>query len=347
MRSLAVMKKNELAVVDVPKPKIGDYDVLIKTEASFICNATDRKLIDVHFPGIGADRYPLLLGHENVGIVEEKGSRAATFAVGDRVIGGLLFDPPSGDFQLGWGGFSDYVVARDHKAMVKDGVADARHGWDEIHQIMKKVPKEVTPAAAGLMCTWREVYAGFSDFDLKPEDKILVFGAGPVGLSFIKFAKLRGFKFIASVEPMKEKHDLARRLGADAIYTPDSDFVAAFQKDAGGKADAVIDAVGSPGIINASLPLLKMAGDMCVYGVIGDETITLEKHRGPLNFNLLIHQWPTREYEAAAHEPLCELVVQGKLPADDFVTGVYPLEEYDKAFAASRQPGAIKTMITF
>lgn len=347
MRSLAVVKPNELALVDVPKPKIGPYDALIRTEVCFICNATDRKLIEGHFPGIGLDQYPMLLGHENAGIVEEKGDKVTTFAIGDRVIGGLIFDSPSPDYKLGWGGFSDYVVARDHQAMVKDGVADAAHGWDELHQIMKKVPAEVGPAPAGLMCTWREVFAGFTDFNLKPEYRILVFGAGPVGLSFIKFAKLRGFPFIASVEPMKEKHDIARKFGADAVYTPDMDFVAAFEKDSGGKADAIVDAVGSPKIINSALPLVKMAGSICVYGVIADDAITVEKHRGPYNFNLLVHQWPTREYEAGAHEPLCDLVARGKLDADDFITGTFPVEDYAKAFAASRQPGAIKTMITF
>ena len=56
MRSLAVVKPNQLALVDVPKPSVGPYDVLIRTEASFRCNATDRKLIDGHFPGIGPDQ---------------------------------------------------------------------------------------------------------------------------------------------------------------------------------------------------------------------------------------------------------------------------------------------------
>lgn len=347
MRSIAVIKPNELALVDVPKPKIGPYDVLVKSEACFICNATDRKIIEGHFPGMGLDQYPNLLGHENVGIVEEKGDKATTFAIGDRVVGGLIFETPDPKYQLAWGGFSDYVVARDHVAMVKDGVADAAHGWDEIHQIMKKVPLTVQPDAGGLLCTWREVWAGFSDFRLDPAMKILIFGAGPVGLSFIRFAKIRGFKFIASVEPVKEKHELAKRFGADVVYTPDEDYIAQFQKDAGGKADAIIDAVGSPRIINAALPLIRMAGDFCVYGVIADDAVTIEKHRGPLNFNLLIHQWPTRTYEAAAHEPLSDLVIEGTLKADDFVTGRYTVEQYAEAFAASRQPGAIKTMITF
>ena len=56
MQSLAVAQPNHLALVEVPRPDIGPYDALVKTEAVFICNATDRKLIEWHFPGIGADQ---------------------------------------------------------------------------------------------------------------------------------------------------------------------------------------------------------------------------------------------------------------------------------------------------
>lgn len=347
MRSLAVTKPNEMRIVDIPVPTPGPYDVLVKTEAAFICNATDRKLIEGHFPGIGADQYPLLLGHENAGIVDKAGAKVKTFKPGDRVIGGLILDPPTKDYKSGWGGNSDYVLARDHLAMLADGVADAAHGWDEIYQIMRKVPDYIQPDAAGLLCTWREVYAAFSDFRLDPKMRILIFGAGPVGLTFIRIAKLKGFPFIGVVEPMREKHELAKKMGASVIYDPKQDFVAAFQKDAGSKADAVIDAVGSPAITNSSLALLKMAGSMCVYGVIADEVMPVEKHRGPYNFNLLVHQWPTREYEAAAQEPLCEYIRDGRLSAADFVTGRFPVEQFADAFAATRKPGAIKTMLTF
>lgn len=346
MKSLAIIKANEMRIVEVPVPEPGPYDALIRSEAAFLCNATDRKLTEGHFPGIGADQYPMLLGHENVGIVETIGAKVKTFKPGDRVIGGLISFELAG-YKSGWGGDSEYVLVRDHHAMVADGVADAAHGWDPIHQIMRPVPDYVQPDAAGLLCTWREVYAAFSDFNLRPDQKILIFGAGPVGLTFIRIARLKGFSFIASVEPMREKHALIRKMGADVIYAPDEDFVARFQKDAGGKADVVIDAVGNTRITNAALPLIKMAGSMCVYGVVADDVMAIEKHRGPYNFNLLIHQWPTREYEAAAQEPLCEYIRDGRLDAADFVTARFPLADYEKAFAESRRPGAVKTMLLF
>ncbi len=50
---------------------------------------------------------------------------------------------------------------------------------------------EVGVGMSGLLCTWREVYAGFRDFSLGPGEEIIILGAGPVGLSFVKF----GLKF--------------------------------------------------------------------------------------------------------------------------------------------------------
>ena len=58
-------------------------------------------------------------------------------------------------------------------------------------------------------------------------------------------------------------------------------------------------------------PLVRMAGSVCVYGVIDTHSVLLEKIRGPYNFNLLIHQWPTRSREAAAQEPLCAWIAEG------------------------------------
>jgi hypothetical protein len=71
--------------------------------------------------------------------------------------------------------------------------------------------------------------------------------------------------------------------------------------------------VGRESIINDALPLVRMGGSVCVYGVIDTPAVQLHKARGPYNFNLLVHQWPTRRYEAAAQEPLCEWLRQGRL----------------------------------
>lgn len=347
MIAVAVLEPGRVEIVDIPRPSPGPYDALVRNQAAFICNATDRKLVAGHFPGIGLDKYPMLLGHENVGTVEEVGSKVRSFKPGDRVIGSLLFAPTDRRFSSGWGGFCEYLFATDHAAMVADGVADAAHGWLEVFQIMKKVPEDIPLEAAALLCTWREVYAGFSDFQLKKGDTVLIFGAGPVGLSFCRFARLLGLGWIGVVDPLSAKRKKAAALGADEVFTPDSPELARLTARRGAPLDAVIDAVGSQAIINAGLPLIRLGGSICVYGVVGTPAITVEKDTGPYNFNLFMHQWPTRTAEAAAQAPLVEWIRAGKISHLDFVSGEYPVQETPRALKATEAPDAVKTLLRF
>jgi threonine dehydrogenase-like Zn-dependent dehydrogenase len=343
MRSVAVVEPNRIELVLIPEPAPGPYEVRIKTEISYICNATDRKLIEGHFPGV--DTYPLLLGHESAGIIDVLGDMVRHFEVGQRVIGGLLLHTPDPGYASGWGGMSEYVLATDNRAMEEDGLSDPKHGWDELYQVQRSVPLNISVEDAGLLCTWREVYAGFSDFQLIEGDEILVFGAGPVGMSFVRFARLRGLGYIGCVDPVQEKREKVLELGADEAFSPEDPALQGLADKRGEKLDAVIDAVGREEIINASLPLLKMAGKICVYGVIDKPVITVEKHAAPYNFNLLIHQWPTREWEAAAQEPLCVWIEEGKLSYRDFLSDEYSVDEVQAAFDAVKSAVHVKTLL--
>jgi threonine dehydrogenase-like Zn-dependent dehydrogenase len=347
MLAVAVREPGKLEIVDIPKPAPGPYEAVIRSRIAFICNATDRKLLGGVFPGMGADKYPLLLGHENVGVVESVGAKVRSFRPGERVVGGLLLRPTDPRYQAGWGGNSEYVVAVDHAAMAEDGVADEAHGWNESFKIMLAAPADIPIEAVGLLCTWREVYAGFSDFHLQAGQDLLVFGGGPVGLSFCRFARLLGLGWIALADPVAAKRDKALALGADAVFAPDSPDILRLVAKRGRALEAVIDAVGSEKVVNAGLPLIRMGGSICVYGVHSPPRITLEKDTGPYNFNLYWHQWPTRDAEAAAQEPLVRWIRDGKLSYRDFLTGEFPIREVAKAMAASQEPEAIKTLLRF
>jgi threonine dehydrogenase-like Zn-dependent dehydrogenase len=345
MHSIAVIEPGRTAVVEVPKPQAGPYEAVVRTVVTCLCNATDRKLVQGYFPGIGRDKYPLLLGHEGAGVVESVGERVRSFRRGDRVIGGLLLQPTDRRYASAWGGNSEFVLATDHAAMAADGVADEAHGWLEVFQIMRQVPEDIPFESAALLCTWREVYAGFGDFQLKKGDDLLVFGAGPVGLSFCRFAKLLGLGWVGVVDPLPQKLARARALGADEVFNPDSAQLRGLSEHRGKRLDAVVDAVGSQEVVNAGLPLIRMAGSICVYGVLGEASLTIAKDRGPYNFNLLLHQWPTRIAEAAAQEPLIEWIRQGKLDHRDFVTAEFPAQDIAGALRASGGPDSIKTLL--
>ncbi len=345
MFAVAVTEPNKLKIVQVPDPTPGPYEARIRTEAAALCNMTDRKVIEGHFPGV--EHYPLLLGHETVGIVDAVGAKVRNFKIGDRVVGGLLLNTTDPAYGSGWGGFSQYTLAGDHQAMVEDGVATPEKGWFEVYEIMRAVPKAISVEDAVMLCTWREVYGAFDDFMLQKGDNVIIYGAGPVGLSFVKFARLLGLGEIYCVDRNAAKQQKALEMGANAVFVPDSAELQAFLDKRQRSFDAIIDAVGKEAIINSALRLVKMGGSICVYGVIDSPSVRLDKDCGPYNFNLLIHQWPTRSRERAAQEPLVEWIKAGKLSYKEFVSVEFPIQEIDRAFENSKTAKPIKTLFRY
>lgn len=345
MRAVAVVEPGRVEIVTLDPPTPGPYQAVVKTEVAALCNATDGKLVAGHFPGV--DQYPLILGHEGAGIVESVGAKVRNFRKGDRVIGSLLFAFSDPKYATGWGGFCEYALANDHDAMVADGVADAGHGWFECYEIQRTVDPDIPAEEAALLCTWREVYGGIGDFQLRPTDDVLIFGAGPVGLSFVAFCRLLGMGWIGVVDPVASKRDRARAMGADETFAPDAPELKALTKRRGKPLDAVVDAVGNEAIVNAALPLIKLGGTVGIYGVIAAKTLTLDKAAGPYNFNLFVHQWPTRWREREAQKPLCDWIRQGKLKAADFVTHRFPVEQIVDALAAVKTGEVVKVLMRF
>jgi threonine dehydrogenase-like Zn-dependent dehydrogenase len=345
MQSIAVTEPGRLQVVEVPEPMPTPYQVRLRTEAVCLCNITDRKVIEGRFPG--ADNFPLLLGHETVGTVETVGNKVRHFEMGDRVVGGLLIPSGSDHYESAWGGFSQYLLAGDHQAMVDDGVATPDHGWVDVYEIMKSVPSSICVEDAVMMCTWREVLSSFTDFDLKPGTDVIVFGAGAVGLSFVKFARLLGFNEIVTIDPNSHKREKALIMGATSAYAPNDANIPMLAMDRGRPFDAVIDAVGKEDVINAGIPLIGMGSSICIYGTLNGSSLSLEFSKGPYNFDIKVHQWPTRVLEAGAQKQLVEWVENGQLSYSEFIDAEYPFREIDRALKEIKSSKPIKTLFRF
>jgi len=344
MKCIVVTRPGQIEIREIDKPTQGSYQALVRLEAAALCNATDSKLYTGHFPGV--ENYPLVLGHETVGIVEAVGDQVKSFQIGDRVIGGLLGTFSDPELYSGWGGFSEYVLAHDHDAMVAAGIADETHGWFDACEIQNAVPEEIPVEEAALACTWREVLGAFRDFRLEPGKKVIVFGSGPVGLSFVKLGKLFGLGRIDVVDPLPDKRRLAQKMGADHVYSPEEIQSPNFLTQEGRSYDTVIDAVGLEAVVNSGLPLLKMAGDLCVYGVMTRNPM-INLTVSPYNFDLHIHQWPTRSEERAAMKTLAQWINKGDLKASDFVSHRFSMDRIAEAFEAVKRGEVIKAILTF
>jgi len=90
-----------------------------------------------------------------------------------------------------------------------------------------------------------------------------------------------------------------------------------------------------------------MGGTVGVYGVIGAKQITVQKGAGPYNFNLFIHQWPTRWREKEAQAPLCRWIREGRLKASEFVTHRFPVEKINDALAAVKGGDVVKCLLQY
>ena len=133
-----------------------------------------------------------------------------------------------------------------------------------MYEIQRVVPPQIPVEAALMLCTWREVHAAFDDFRLRGEKAMVIVGAGPVGLSFARFASLLGFGYVGLVDRHAGKRRKAETLGASEVFASLAE-LENLPARLGGPLDAVIDAVGSEEAINAALPLIKSAGSICVY----------------------------------------------------------------------------------
>ena len=332
--------------IDTPKPEPGPYQALVRTELACVCNNTDGELVHGSFPEM-EDIFPFALGHESVGTVEQIGDKVRHFSVGGRAVSGLVFDLGVEGLQSGWGGFCEYVLANDHKAMVEDEVANEDHGWVEVFEIQTPVDADIDPEDAVLLCTWREVLGAFRDFHLRPGDDVLIFGGGPVGLSFVKLGRLFGLGWIGLVDRHPEKQEKARGFGADAVFAPGDPAIAGILQSHG-ELDAVIDAVGKAELINIGLPLLKRGGSIGIYGFLaGLREFSVDNALGDYNYNLYVHQWPTRLYEKEAQGPLCDWVREGKLSASEFITHRFSIEQIGDALQAVRDRKVIKALLSY
>ena len=347
MKTIVAHAANEIRIVDTPIPKPGPYQALVKTEFACICNHTDSELLRGSFPGM-EQAFPFALGHESVGVVQEVGEKVRHFKTGARAISGLVFDLGVPGLESGWGGFCEYVLVNDHEAMVTDGVDNEANGWIEVFEIQTPLAPDIPPEDAVLLCTWREVLGAFRDFHFQPGDDVLIFGGGPVGLSFVKLGRLFGLGWIGLVDRHPEKRSKAEAFGADATFDREDPALSDLTKIRGKKLDAIVDAVGSPKLIDQGLPLLKRAGSFCVYGFYaGLKQFSISNHLGDFNYNIFVHQWPTRLFEKEAQTPLCQWIREGKLSGQEFTSHRFPIRHIDQGFDAVRNRKVIKALLSY
>ena len=345
MRGLVVDKNGLLSIVKLPMPKINPYQALVRLKSCGVCNGTDMKLIHRAFKNF--DTYPAVLGHEGVAEVVEVGSRVTSLQIGDMVLLPFL-EGMSGEFYSGWGAYSEYAVVGDAKAYENDGLQVPSEAY--LAQTALSLTDKVDHVGAAMIITFREVLSDVRRFGMQPNKNLVVFGTGPVGLCFIRFAKLLGMDKVYAIDIDEEKVRTAKAMGADEAFNSLSCDVIKEIKDRLPKgADYVVDAVGVNALINQAMGLIADHGKICCYGISPKLSMELDWTNAPYNWSLDFVQWPSKAEESQAHNQVMTWINMDVLNPMDFISHVIPFENILDAFRIleEKRPGTKKIVIEF
>jgi len=326
MKAAVVESYGALVVREVSDPVPGDYEVLCELLYGATCTGTDTHLIHGHEPVCNWVKLPFILGHESIGRVVELGPKVRHFRVGDVVT--RVGAPAGNGVNIGWGGYAQFGIARDHWAMCADGLPPPQWAGNRVNQV---VPTGVDPRVAPMFTTWRETLSCMLRLGVDAGANVLVVGSGGNGLSFAAHAGILGAGVTAMVGSAALEPVAREGVGVQAYVDYKSPTVTASLKEQVPTGfDFVIDAVGRAGVADQVVPCIKPGGSYVTYGIDERDAVRINPLLAP--GPVMVRPCPYDESET--HQRVSEWVMQGKLNAAPWydVDAAFRLTDINDAF---------------
>jgi len=336
-----------------PRPTIGPDEGLLRVEACGVCGS-DVEQYRGHLvrPGM----FPLIPGHEPLGVIEEVGERAAErwgVAPGDRVaveilrpcracdycLTGRYMSCPNRDGAYGmtplsrspslWGGFAEYLYL---------------HPWAILHKVRRDLPPELAvmfnPLGAGVR--WAAMLG-----EVSLGDTVLILGPGQRGLTSVIAARARGAGtiIVTGLSRDERKLALAREFGADhTINVEEEDVVARMTEITdGAMADVVLELTPiAEQPIRDAIECVRHSGRIVLAGLKGGKQIELVTDR-------LINKGVTIRgafgVNADAYIEAIRIIESGRFPLEKMSSGTFELADTETAIQALADGDAIHTCV--
>lgn len=345
MKAVVANQVNEFAVVnvDLDPPKAGE--VLVQMKATGICRS-DLSIANGTIPS----PFPVVLGHEGAGIVEQVGEGVTNVKPGDHVV--LSFIPNCGQCYHCVRSEPFLCSTAKQDGNLLDGTTRVHQGGQDIFVMsflgimaeyavvpatcVVAIDKQYDFKAAALVgCgVSTGVGAAIRTAEVKPGSTVAVFGCGGVGLNVIQGARIAGAAQIIAVDLSAEKMELARAFGATDTVTPGGNAVKeVYGLTNGIGVDYAFDVVGNGKLIEQCIKVARRNGMVVLVGVGSMEDrfsvsalilpITAKTIKGcmygSVNFKVDFPMY-------------LDLYRQGKLDLDGLVTRTYSLDDALQAF---------------
>ena len=319
MRAARLHGIKNLQVEQLPVPRPGAGELLVRVEACGVCPTDARK----YALGTSDGEYPFNPGHEWVGFVEETGPTVEGWELGDRVYGDTF------------GGYAEFAV-----------VAARPTGWScGATEMDRSVPREcavlLEPLADCLHAVHDQARVG-------PGDPVLVISAGPMGLQLIAVASRVGARVLV-VEPIAGRRQMAKAFGADQAVSPQEWRDAADAFTGGTGFQAVIVAVGKSELVSDAIEVAAPGGRVVAFAGFGDApaaVIDMNRiHYGEVE--LVGSHWigtpPNHRRERYAEAR--DLLVSRALRLERLITQQIGLEQVQDALARHTDHQGLKTVL--
>lgn len=329
MRASVLVRAGELTVEDRPVPVPDADQVIVRVTAVGICGS------DVHYFHEGrigdfVVEHPLVLGHEAGGVIVAVGADVDDARLGQRVSiepqrpcrvcefcrAGRYNLCPRIEFYATPpidGAFSEYVAIQ--------------------HDFAYAVPDAVSDDAAALMEPLSVAIAAVQKAGVVPGSRVLIAGAGPIGVVTAQTARAFGATEVVVSDPMAERREVALRFGVTQAIDPAAGPL-------GDGYDAFIDASGSPVAVRQGIAALKSGGVAVLVGMGADEIAlpvsTIQNRE--LNITGIFryaNTWPTA----------IALAASGAVDLDALVTGSFGLGEVRDALDSAGLPSTLKSIV--
>lgn len=257
MNAFVIDEPMKCHIEDIPIPEPKEDEVVIKVMAVGLCG-TDAHLLKGEYE----NPYPSIPGHEYSGVIHAVGKHVKNFTVGQRVAAdpniyceacehckenrqnfcldykGLGLNVP--------GAFQQYM-AINHRSVFDIG----------------NLSFTEASMAEPLACVIHGHDNARPDFG----EKILIIGAGPIGLMHLQLCKMDGADMVAVADLKEENLKLAKRLGADYAILSDANLREKVYEISNSGFDLIIDCTGVPAVIEQGIKLLADEGRFLIFGV--------------------------------------------------------------------------------
>jgi L-iditol 2-dehydrogenase len=322
---------------DMPEPSPSEGEVLVKVGAAGICGS-DLNIFHGSFPGYNV---PVILGHEFSGLVEDIGSKVSSFALGDRVVcethayvcndcnycksGSYNLCPKRKAFGYGvHGAFTKYVTVRE--------------------AIVHNLPEKISIDEAAVLEPLSVVVNALTrNSNVRPDDSVVIFGPGPIGLLCLQLTKLAGASVtLVGTQHSRRRLDFASKVLSSNNIAEETDFLQTIENgEASEKFDLAIIATGNPDAFEPALKSVRKAGRVVQIGEstkrASFEMSLIEKKNLSIQGSFS-HNWPI-------WEKAISLVNNGEVKLSPLITHRVDLADWQRGFDLAESREAIKVLI--